>query len=48
MVLLYLLYKKVVDVLIIIFYLPGDRLQQGEDLAAAVNVAASEQNYEAE
>ena len=26
----------------------GDRLQQGEDLAAAVNAAASEQNYEAE
>lgn len=25
-----------------------DRLQQGEDLAAAVNAAASEQNYEAE
>ena len=26
----------------------GERLQQGEDLAAAVNAAASEQNYEAE
>lgn len=28
--------------------LPGEQLQQGEDLAAAVNAAASEQNYEAE
>lgn len=27
---------------------PGEQLQQGEDLAAAVNAAASEQNYEAE
>lgn len=26
----------------------GEQLQQGEDLAAAVNAAASEQNYEAE
>ena len=38
----------IIIIIIIIFYLPGDRLQQGEDLAAAVNAAASEQNYEAE
>jgi len=29
-------------------HFPGEQLQQGEDLAAAVNAAASEQNYEAE
>lgn len=29
-------------------HLPGEKLREGEDLAAAVNAAASEQNYGAE
>lgn len=32
----------------VILIFAGERLQQGEDLAAAVNAAASQQNYEAE